>query len=144
MKKPSQIYLDDEVGMKKVQNGGFAFHLNRPTAYDIMSKQFDAHQIRQTIEIPFRADRQLGVVVAKNSTFRERTAINLAWMRETGILSKYKIFWNRPKPDGSNAESYRSVSIGDIGCIILTLIFVMVISAVCLLFELILYAREKK
>lgn len=118
--------------------------MDRPTAYDLMAN-FDQSEKCQIHEISFRVGRYLGVVVGKNSTFRERAAINLIWMHETGIILKHKRFWEKPKPlCTSKSEIFRSVSFSDIGAIVIVLLTVIGLSIIVLIGENINYNYKKR
>lgn len=140
---PDSVYLSLKDGMDKMKKGSFAFHMDRPRAYNFL-RSFDQTEICQLKEISFQKDRYLGIVVAKKCTFRERTSVSIAWMKETGVLNRIVRIWEWPKPICvSKSQIYRSVSISDVGSISLMLIIVNMISSIILIFEKIYFNHER-
>lgn len=137
--------MRSKAGMKRLKNGYFAFHMDRPIAYDLMAKyHFSQHEICEVNEIIFRDHDKLAVAIGKNSTFRELTAKNVIWMRESGIFHKHQKYYLSKKPDCTTQnEIYRSVMFRDIGSIIFILIFVQIFSIIVLMFENIFYSCKK-
>lgn len=133
-------------GFKRLRSDHFGFHLDRPTAYEHMAKlRFEQNVICEVNEIVLRANKKLGVAIAKNSTFRELTSRNLIWMRESGVFHKHQKFFIRTKPDcTSNNEIYRSVMFKDVSSIFFILIFTHIFSIAVLVFENIAFALDSK
>lgn len=133
--------MDPAEGMEEVRKGRFAYYLFRSIAYNLMSKAFDPVDVCETTEIEFRESHHMGIGLSKNSSFRERTTINVAWMRETGIIQKHLKYWLRSKPKClSRTEIFRSVTFADVSTSFFILIAASAFSFVLLVGERV---REK-
>lgn len=143
---PDSAFMGLETGMKRLKCGYFAFHMDRPMAYEFMANyHFDQNEICEVNEIVLRDNKKLAIAIAKNSTFRELTATNLIWMRESGVFDKHQKYWKSHKPDCTTRnEIYRSVMFRDVCSIIFILIFFQILSIVLLVFEKKLHSYKQK
>lgn len=58
-------------GVRKIQNGLFAFHMETPVGYRLVAKYFSEHEKCDLREIPFANIRSPEIVTRKHSHFKE-------------------------------------------------------------------------
>lgn len=64
-------FLSPEEGIAKVREGDFAYHTEFTTAYPLIAKTFDQDQICDLNEIDFLPPGSVGLLLQKNSQYRE-------------------------------------------------------------------------
>jgi glutamate receptor, ionotropic, invertebrate len=85
-------------GLKKVMQGGFAFHVDTSYGYRMIEETFSENAVCQLHEIFLYPTFRTAVSVAKNSKYREIVAVEFVIYKERGIESYHNMKWRRLKP----------------------------------------------
>lgn len=131
-------------GFRKVREGRLAFECEEKPAYVLMAKIFEPHQICDTKTVTFRPSYKNGVILKKNSPFRERLSINWRWLREIGVFGKHKRIWMIPKPVCISNYYYKSIEFNYIAPLIVLLLSTNVFSFIILLCEIAFAKKYRK
>lgn len=139
----SALYLEPDEGFRRVRDERFAFHSEGSSAFPIIARKFQPHEICDTRQIPFRKNLYIGMVVGKSSPFTEKVKRNWAWMRETGIVFKHKLHWVSTRPACVSNAYVTSVGFDYVGSMFTFLVASYAISFIILIGEVV-HARSRK
>ncbi|RZC33568.1 glutamate receptor 2, partial [Asbolus verrucosus] len=115
-------FMTAEEGMKRVQQGFFAFHVELNTGYKIVSDIFQENEKCGLMEVEYVNLIEPWLSTRKNSAYKEVMKIGMKKMKESGIQNREmkKIYTRKPicHGKGSNFDS-----VGMIDCYSAFLIF---------------------
>lgn len=123
-------------GLRKVRTGRLAFYCEKSTAWAVIPNLFEPHEICDTREIYFRKKDPFGIIVKKQSPFRERLLINYIRMLEVGVMHKIWNFWNPRKPPCTSQGHFESVRLEYSTSCFLILFLAFLVSVGVLLIEI--------
>nr|AXF48863.1 ionotropic receptor IR32 [Lobesia botrana] len=106
-----RAYLSVVDGVARMRTGLFAFQVEEPSGYDIISKTFTEREKCGLKQIPAFKLPMVAVPVRRNSGYKELFATRLRWQRETGLMDRWRRTWLAGKTR-CDAASGGFVSVG--------------------------------
>uniref|UniRef100_A0A1I8PE28 Ionotropic glutamate receptor C-terminal domain-containing protein n=1 Tax=Stomoxys calcitrans TaxID=35570 RepID=A0A1I8PE28_STOCA len=90
------LWYSANEGIEKMRRKpGFVFVFETSTGYNLIERQYDAHEICGLNEILFRSDALLATHLHKNSSYKEIVRLKIMRILETGVHSKHRRQWVR-------------------------------------------------
>ncbi|KAI8422111.1 hypothetical protein MSG28_006034 [Choristoneura fumiferana] len=119
-----RAYLSVVDGVRRLRTGLFAFQVEEPSGYDIISKTFTEHEKCGLQQIQAFKLPMVAVPIRRHSGYKELfatrqdtlfTRIKLRWQREVGLMERSRRVWlaARPRCD-AGAGGFVSVGLIDI------------------------------
>ncbi|EAT37216.1 AAEL010775-PA [Aedes aegypti] len=102
--------LDPAYGIYQVRSGTLAYHCDRMVAYNVIRDSYDFSEMCDLNEIEVMPPQGVGLLIRKDSPFRELLNIRLARLRETGAFSRFSNLWITKKPECLVTSVVSSVS----------------------------------
>lgn len=140
----NSFFMSPYEGLHKVKNERFAFYCEESTAWIVIGKIFEPHEICATRQIYFRQKQSFGIIVRKHSPFRKRLLINFLKMSEIGIVRKIWQKWNPGKPQCTSSGHFESVRWEYSSTCFIILFLSFIISIIIFTIELYLIRRNRK
>ncbi|XP_063532719.1 glutamate receptor ionotropic, kainate glr-3-like isoform X1 [Cydia strobilella] len=106
-----RAYLSVVDGVAAMRTGLFAFQVEEPSGYDIISKTFTEREKCGLKQIQAFKLPMVAVPIRKHSGYKELFATRLRWQRETGLMDRTRRIWLASKPR-CDASSGGFVSVG--------------------------------
>ncbi|KAJ8931043.1 hypothetical protein NQ314_016071, partial [Rhamnusium bicolor] len=131
---PNRFYSFED-GLKKVQDGNFAFHVILGPAYNYILKKFTNYDICKLQELPGYMNAEMYTAVPKTSQYKELFKVGFLVAEERGLQHRAK---NRQalKPRCYNeAGNFQSVRLYDCQSVFILYAIGILLSAVILLAE---------
>uniref|UniRef100_A0A0K8TVJ1 Ionotropic Receptor n=1 Tax=Epiphyas postvittana TaxID=65032 RepID=A0A0K8TVJ1_EPIPO len=110
-----RAYLSVVDGVERLRTGLFAFQVEEPSGYDIISKTFTEREKCGLQQIQAFKLPMVAVPVRRHSGYKELFATRLRWQREVGLMERSRHMWlaARPRCD-AGAGGFVSVGLIDI------------------------------
>ncbi|XP_073949074.1 ionotropic receptor 75a-like [Choristoneura fumiferana] len=110
-----RAYLSVVDGVRRLRTGLFAFQVEEPSGYDIISKTFTEHEKCGLQQIQAFKLPMVAVPIRRHSGYKELFATRLRWQREVGLMERSRRVWlaARPRCD-AGAGGFVSVGLIDI------------------------------
>ncbi|XP_048006929.1 glutamate receptor ionotropic, delta-1-like isoform X2 [Leguminivora glycinivorella] len=106
-----RAYLSVVDGVARLRTGLFAFQVEEPSGYNIISKTFTEREKCGLTQIQAFKLPMVAVPMRKHSGYKELFASRMRWQRETGLLDRTRKLWLALKPR-CDAASGGFVSVG--------------------------------
>lgn len=129
------FFMDSITGFKKVKEKHFAFHSEESVANTVIPQLFEEHEICDLKQIIFRPTFSNGIVLRKNSPFRERFSINWFWIREIGLAQRKIKYWEGRRFQCISKTHFDSVGFNYVLSVFLMLIISVPLSVFILCWE---------
>lgn len=134
----NENFFDVNEGLKMMQQGGFAFHVDTSYAYRPINEMFTEEEICELNEMLLFPTRPLASSVAKDSPFKEFVTIGLQRLLENGIAAYHYKRWTAAKPKCVKSLSkIKSVDIGEVSTVFILLAFAFMTGFVVLMIEIV-------
>nr|QLI62102.1 ionotropic receptor 75q2 [Streltzoviella insularis] len=136
-------FMTMQEGVKKMQQGLFAFHMETGVGYKFVGKYFQEAEKCGLKEIEYLQVIDPWLAVRKNTPFKEMFKIGLKRIQEHGLQSRenHLFYEKRPKCTGTGSN-FVSVSIVDCYPAFLVLFYGALVSISLLIIEHLLHKRE--
>lgn len=141
-KSMETFFMDSITGFSKVKQKHFAFHSEESVANTVIPQLFDEHEICDLKRVIFRPTLSNGIVLKKNSPFRERMSINWLWMREIGLAHHKIKHWEGTRLQCISKKHFESVGFNYVLSIFLMLLISFPLSISILLWEIFYHKRS--
>ncbi|VEN51411.1 unnamed protein product [Callosobruchus maculatus] len=105
MRTTNNSFLEPAEGIRLVNKGGYAFHVELVTGYPIIQKTFSNRHICELNQVPLFGNRPMHTNLQKHSPFRDI----VHRLAEHGILHREILFWHPKKPECNQAEKMFNV-----------------------------------
>ncbi|XP_020706263.1 ionotropic receptor 75a-like isoform X2 [Athalia rosae] len=128
-------YFNVTDGLRRLQKGNFAFHVDVATAYKFITDEFEEDEICDLVEIQLFPQHHLGTVTSKHSPFKKMVTYGMRQIIEHGVAERLKHVWQyrRPRCPVSHSLNPVQVSIGEFSpALFLLLMGLMSAATVCL------------
>lgn len=133
-----------EKGLRLMQEGGFAFHVDTSYAYQLIKEMLNEDEICELHEMLLFPIRPLFPVVAKDSPFRELFTVALQKLLEHGIVSYHRRRWSSSKPKClKSITKIKSVDIGQASTVFILLAIAVLVSFAILICEIVYFKLRK-
>ncbi|GBP33616.1 Probable glutamate receptor [Eumeta japonica] len=138
-------FMSLEEGVKKMQKGLFAFHMDTGVGYKFVGKYFNEQEKCNLKEIQYLQVQYPWIAIRKHTPHREILKIGLRRIQEHGLQSRENVFFYLKKPKCSgHVTSFVSVSIVDCYPAILVLLYGYSVAFALLLMEILLHWRRQR
>ncbi|XP_068895616.1 ionotropic receptor 75a-like isoform X2 [Tenebrio molitor] len=138
-------YFPLEVGMKKVQDGNFAFHVAMQSAYEYILKHFTNHEICGLQELPGYIEENLGyIAVPKHSPYKDLFKVAILRIDEYGLQRRTNLRVLMTPKCFSQAASFKDVGFYDCEQVLWIWIFGTSLAFVIFLIERIMHSISKR
>ncbi|KXJ79112.1 hypothetical protein RP20_CCG002385 [Aedes albopictus] len=104
------FHVDPAHGIQQVRDETHAYHCDRMIAYNVIRNSYDFSEMCDLNEIEVVPPQWVGLLIRKDSPFRELFNIKLARLREVGAFNRFAELWITKKPDCLVASVVSSVS----------------------------------
>jgi len=142
--KAGPNFFNVNEGLRKMQAGGFAFHVDTSYAYRMIKQQFSDQEICELHEMLLFPIRPLAAIVQKNSPYKELFTVELQRLIESGIVSFYNTKWQAVKPKCMKSiTTVKAVGIEPTVWIFMLLAAAIFVSAVTVIIEIIYWKCTK-
>ncbi|XP_046753140.1 uncharacterized protein LOC124416256 [Diprion similis] len=91
-------YYSPREGLRRVQKGGFAFHVDVATAYKIITDTFAEDEICDLVEIQLFPPKHTATVTSKHSPFKKMVTYGMRKIIERGMAERLRHVWHYRKP----------------------------------------------
>ncbi|XP_026740553.1 ionotropic receptor 75a-like isoform X2 [Trichoplusia ni] len=135
---PRNNFFAPEEGIAMVKKGGFAFHIDTTVAFPIIKATFKEREICDTNLVQMYPLQRMGVVIRKNSPYKEHIAYGIRKIYEVGLPPRIQSEIDVPMPACAHTPdtSVFCVGIREFSTPILALIIGMVTSVMILIVEI--------
>ncbi|KAL0271961.1 UNVERIFIED_CONTAM: hypothetical protein PYX00_005108 [Menopon gallinae] len=122
MKNMKELYLEPEIGIERIRRGLFAYEVELPAGYTLISETFEEAEKCGIRELDLFPKPYLSTVLPKYSPLRQIFSPRMRWMAETGHTAR---IWQRWMPQKPKCEMERIgfISVGLLECHHAILIF---------------------
>uniref|UniRef100_A0A2A4JDU9 Uncharacterized protein n=1 Tax=Heliothis virescens TaxID=7102 RepID=A0A2A4JDU9_HELVI len=136
-----QNYFSAEKSMELVKRGGYAIHIDTSIAFPLIKATFNEREICETTFVQMYPSQRMGVVMTKNTQYREHVAYAFRRFKEAGLPERLRLELDEPMPECAHTpdSSIFCVGIREFSTPLLVLAIGMTMSVVILLCEIILY-----
>ncbi|XP_056633927.1 ionotropic receptor 75a-like [Diorhabda sublineata] len=130
-------FLNIYEGVRKVQQGFFAFHVDVLTGYTVIKNLFREYEKCTLKELIYIRHTEPWIPIKKNSPYKELIAVGLIRIIETGVQGRHthRIYTKKPVCN-SGASNFMSVGIMDIYAAFLVFGIGAVVAVVVFFFEI--------
>lgn len=139
--------MDTFEGFRRMRREPFAFHCRTETASFMIPMIFTPREICDIRQITFRRNTFNGVVVAKDSPFRDVMARNWMWMVEVGLWQRHVQAWQGKHPKCILPSHFTSVKFAYVKLVFAFLLVAYFVALVALVGEIIhksMYGKKNK
>ncbi|CAD0203326.1 unnamed protein product [Chrysodeixis includens] len=135
---PHNNFFTPEEGIAMVKKGGFAFHIDTTVAFPIIKATFKEREICDTNLVQMYPLQRMGVVIRKNSPYKEHIAYGIRRIYEVGLPPRIQSEIDVPMPACAHTPdtSVFCVGIREFSTPILALVVGMTTSVVILVVEI--------
>ncbi|XP_012273315.2 glutamate receptor ionotropic, kainate 5 [Orussus abietinus] len=109
-RKNNAFYTINE-GLRKVQEGGFAFHADTASAYKIIEATFSEQEICELSEIPLFPIQHTATLTSKHSPFKKMVTYGMRQIVERGMSNRLRRHWYHRKPECPESHSSTPVPV---------------------------------
>lgn len=121
-------FYDVDSGLRKIRNGGFAFHVDTSYANRLIKASFSEDEICDLHEMLLFPIRPLYPVVAKDSPYKEIITVGLLRLVENGFVDYHSRKWSERRP--KCVKSITKITSVDLTQI--STVFFLLAAAICL------------
>ncbi|KAJ8717085.1 hypothetical protein PYW08_005484 [Mythimna loreyi] len=138
-------FFTPEVGIALVKKGGFAFHVETTYAFPLIRATFTEREICETNLVQMYPLQRMGVVIRRNSPYKEHIAYAIRKMYEVGLPPRIQSEIDEPMPECAHTpdSSVFCVGIREFSTPLLALSLGMITSVVVLMCELVVHRLVK-
>nr|AXY83447.1 putative ionotropic receptor 25 [Conopomorpha sinensis] len=137
-------FISMEEGVKNIQKGLFAFHMEIGVGYKFVSKYFKEGEKCGLKEIPFLQVIDPWIGVRKHSPYKEMYKIGFKRLTEHGLQDRENLMFYSKRPRCTNqGANFISVSMVDCYPALLVLTYGVIVSLFLLIIEIIVHKRNQ-
>ncbi|KAK2576493.1 hypothetical protein KPH14_005819 [Odynerus spinipes] len=139
-------YCTAEEGLKKVQKGGYAFHVDVATAYKIIEDTFTQDEICDLAEVQLWPLERIATAVRKHSPFKKMTTYGLRQIVEHGVPGHLSHVWqpSRPQCPESHSAMPVPVALNEFSTALFSLFMGIALALFVMLIEMYVDRRERR
>ncbi|KAM3960282.1 ionotropic receptor 75a [Aphomia sociella] len=139
-------FFTPSYGMALVKQGGFALHVDSVVAYKIIRETFTERENCELQEIELYPPQKMGMVVRKQSPYKEHLTYGVRKMFESGLLKRLVSVWDEPKPPCVRTPdaSIFSVSLREVSIAFIILVTGMMLAVTALMSEILIHRIKAK
>ncbi|KAK0177987.1 hypothetical protein PV328_001976 [Microctonus aethiopoides] len=104
-KRKKSPYFTVEEGIRKMQKGGFAFHVDVATAYKIIEETFDVDEICDLVEIQLFPPKHTATATSRHSPFKKMVTYGMRQVVEHGMAKRLRNIWMHRRPECPESHS---------------------------------------
>lgn len=145
-KRAVEPYFTAEEGLKKVQKGGYAFHVDVATAYKIIEDTFSQDEICDLEEVQLFPARHTATATRKHSPFKKMVTYGMRQIVEHGVPGHLKYVWEprRPRCLESHSSMPVPVALKEFSPALFSLFMGVALAVLVMLIEMFIDRRERR
>ncbi|PZC86964.1 hypothetical protein B5X24_HaOG200630 [Helicoverpa armigera] len=134
-------YFPAEKCMDLVRRGGYAIHIDTSVAFPLIKATFNEREICDTTLVQMYPQQRMGVVMRKNTQYREHVANAIRRFSEAGLPQRLRSDVDEPMPECAHTpdSSVFCVGIREFSTPLLVLALGMLVSVLLLICEIVLH-----